>query len=404
MPNSYFNKFISNFIDFTTPKGKSFFILTETNRAKLFSQKKRYDYIFFINTLEKEHDIISLLNITTSRLTPGGRLIITCHNYLYSFLKGQYKLNWLSLSDIKNFLKLASFEPLTAQPLCFFPIYIPILSPIFNHILLFIFPFNHLSYLYSIVATKKTALTQDVSSSIIIPARNEEGNIKNLFKSLPQIGKKTEIIFIEGHSRDNTREEIKNNILRYKSKNNFSYQLLIQKGSTGKSGAVNIGFKNARGDIMIIYDSDMTVKPGDLLKFYQALITHQGDFINGSRLVYPIQTSAMQSLNIFGNKLFSLLYSWLFGQPVKDTLCGTKAFWRKDYLLFSRSYKNISSLDPFGDFYLLYCAARLNLKIIDLPVRYFARSYGATNIKRFKNAWQLFKFSLFALKNYKMRL
>lgn len=413
MKNKYLNNFINQFINFTAPQGKSAFIVTEKNIEKLLRRKKNYDYIFLINTLEKENDILSLLHKLSPHLSPKGRLIIIYRNYLYSFIRGLFKSilrinpthdNWLSTKDILNFLKLTHYEFLFYQPLCFTPDFLPFLSELMNRFFIYFFPFNHLSYLHYVIATPRNPLSQNISTSIIVPARNEEGNIKNIFRSLTQVGKKTEIVFVEGHSKDNTREEIQKYIKKYKAKHNLSYKLIIQKHHHGKADAVNIGFKHAKNDIFIIYDSDMTIKPHDLHKFYEALISGDGDFINGSRLVYPIQTGAMQFLNILGNKLFSLLYSWLFGQPIKDTLCGTKALWRKDYLLFNHRFKNLSSLDPFGDFYLLYGAARLNLKINDLPVRYYARSYGATNISRFKNAWQLFKFSLFVFKNYKMRL
>jgi glycosyltransferase involved in cell wall biosynthesis len=190
----------------------------------------------------------------------------------------------------------------------------------------------------------------------------------------------------------------------FPNKKNRSFRLLILKKDAGKAAGVRLGFDNAKGDIIIIYDADMTIPAADLLKFYTALITRKGDFINGSRLVYPVGKGAMQLLNILGNKFFTILYSWLLGQQVKDTLCGTKAFWRKDYLEIKRNVDFLKSQDPFGDFYLLLGASRLNLKIIDLPVRYCERTYGSTNIKRFKHAWQLFKLSLFSIKKFKMRI
>lgn len=405
--------YLNSFINFVVPKDKSVFILTN-NKQELLQQKKYYDYIVLIYVLEKEEDILALLTSIRSYLNPNGRLVVIYHNYLYSFLKGLFKSvldrknisdSWLSTRDIATFLNLSHFDLLLFQPLCLLPVSIPLISGIFNRLLLYIFPLNHLAVTHYVIASKKNTTHQDHTTSIIIPARNEQGNIKHIFQSIQVLGIKTEVIFVEGHSQDKTREEIQKYMKKYENRPDVSYKLFKQSEFSGKFGAVRIGFAHATGDILIIYDCDMTIQPADLQKFYDALISHEGDFINGSRLVYPIEEGSMQFLNILGNKFFSLLYSWLFGQPIKDTLCGTKALWRQDYLSFTKNKRyDTRSVDPFGDFYLLYAAARLNLKIVDLPVRYFSRTYGSTNISRFKNAWQLCKFSFFVFKSYKMKL
>lgn len=407
---TYLDEYINQFIQFIVPAGKSYFIVSSSSASD--NIRGKYDYIILINVLEKEKDIISYFGEIYNHLVPGGRLLIIYQNYLYAYIDGikrffwrskKIKSNWLSKSDIQTFLKLQNFEPLLKEPLFLLSIRIPIISFIANRLLLFFFPFNHLSKIHYILALKPQH-PKKRSVSIIIPARNEEGNIENIFLNLPKLGLKREVIIVEGHSQDKTREEIKRCIRNYNNRNLYKFRLLIQT-KKGKSDAIHLGIKNAKNEIIIIYDADVTVEASDLTKFYQALVSCRGDFINGSRLVYPIEKQAMQYLNILGNKFFGLLFTFIFSQPLKDTLCGTKAFFRKDYILFERqNMEHLKTLDPFGDFYLLFGAKKLNLKIVDLPVRYYRRSYGKTNINRFKNAWELLKFSIYSLQKLKMRL
>lgn len=411
---NYLTNFIHQFIKFTVPQSESKLIITKNNHQEIWKKisGKEYDYIILLDVLEQERDIQKFLEKVYSHLALNGRLVVIYKNYLHSFIaeifasiigRSKKNLNWLSTSDIKTFLKLTDFDLVVQQPLCFISLNIPLVSNLLNRFLIYFFPFNHLSFLQYIIARKVKNIPEDRSVSLIIPARNEAGNIENLFKQLPVLGTQCEIIFVEGHSNDDTKNEIKRCMAKYKNLLPFTFILIDQKEGIGKADAVRRGFNKAKNDILLIYDADMSVKASDLTKFYLALINRKGDFINGSRLVYPLEGQAMQFLNILGNKFFSLLYSWLLAQPIKDTLCGTKALWRKDYQKMQRFEKLADSIDPFGDFYLLFNARRLNLKIIDIPVRYYERTYGATNIKRFKNAWELAKFSLLAIKKLKMR-
>ena len=146
----------------------------------------------------------------------------------------------------------------------------------------------------------------------------------------------------------------------------------------------------------MILDADLTVAPEDLPRFYEVLYSGKGEFVNGVRLVYPMEKEAMRLLNLIGNKFFSLAFSWLLGQSIKDTLCGTKVLWKADYRMISANRAHFGDFDPFGDFDLLFGAARLNLKIVDLPIRYRERTYGTTNIQRWKHGWLLAKMVLFA--------
>jgi len=236
------------------------------------------------------------------------------------------------------------------------------------------------------------------SVSIVVPARNEEGTIKKIIHELPTLGASTELVFIEGHSSDGTLKEIEKQVNTYHGDKKIKYA--VQDGR-GKGDAVRKGFDMCTGDILMIYDADMTVPADEIHKFYDAIVTGKGDFINGSRLVYPMEKESMQFLNIFGNKFFSFAFSTILGQPLKDTLCGTKVLWKKDYLRIQKNRAFFGDFDPFGDFDLLFGAAKLNLKIIDLPVHYKERTYGATNISRWKHGWLLLKMTVFAARKIK---
>ncbi len=214
---------------------------------------------------------------------------------------------------------------------------------------------------------------------------------------MPAFGSHQEIIFVDGHSSDGTPEEIRRVIASYPD---HDIKLLIQDG-TGKADAVRKGFDAASGDILMILDADLTVPPQDLAKFYHAIAANKGEFLNGCRLVYPVEDQAMQSLNLLANKLFAVTFSWLLGQRLKDTLCGTKGIRRDSYrkLVANRAY--FGDFDPFGDFDLLFGASKLNLRIVEIPVRYKARVYGQTNIRRFAHGFQLLRMVLYAYRKLK---
>src|SRR5207249_9554857 len=230
--------------------------------------------------------------------------------------------------------------------------------------------------------------------SVIVPARNEAGNIEDIFERTPEMGRGTELVFVEGHSTDDTYASIEREIARHPQR---SCQLLRQTGK-GKGDAVRLGLAHARGDVLMILDADVTVAPEDLPRFLSALRSGKGEFINGVRLVYPMQKQAMRFLNLLGNKFFSLAFSWLLGQSIKDTLCGTKVLWKRDYEAITANRAYFDDFDPFGDFDLIFGAVKLNLKLTDLPIRYRERTYGTTNIERWKHGWLLLKTVLFAAK------
>jgi glycosyltransferase involved in cell wall biosynthesis len=235
------------------------------------------------------------------------------------------------------------------------------------------------------------------SVSVIVPVRNEAGNIEGIVKRIPRLGEKTEIIFVEGHSKDNSYETAEEMIKKYPERNIKVYR---QKGK-GKGDAVRLGFEKSSCDILMILDADLTVPPETLPLFYEAIISGKGEFINGVRLIYPMEDEAMRFLNIAGNKFFSMAFTWLLSQPVKDTLCGTKVMSRKNYDLIAGNRAYFGNFDPFGDFDLLFGAAKLNLKIAELPLRYRSRTYGETNIDRWRHGWLLLKMVVFAARRIK---
>ncbi|MDP2724847.1 MAG: glycosyltransferase family 2 protein [Syntrophales bacterium] len=176
---------------------------------------------------------------------------------------------------------------------------------------------------------------------------------------------------------------------------------MLRQSGVGKGDAVRLGFAHAKGDILMILDADLTVPPECLPRFYDVLHRGKGEFANGVRLVYPMEKEAMRFLNLMGNKFFSRAFSWLLGQPIKDTLCGTKTLWKSDYDRIVANRSHFGDFDPFGDFDLLFGAAKLNIKIHEVPIRYMERSYGATNIQRWRHGWLLLKMVFFAVRRIK---
>lgn len=369
-----------------------------------------YDYLILSDVIGYLDDVQKafgeLLKVSHSQT----KLVVTYYNFLWEpVLKLAEKFglkmpepiqNWLSEMDLENILDLAGFEIIKRGSRMLLPINIPLISPLVNRFFGNFGIFRKLCLVNYLVARPKPGLLplkQNPSVTVLIPARNEKGNIENAIKRLSPFGSHFEVIFVEGNSNDNTWEEI----LRVKSAYPLWDIKAFKQPGKGKGDAVRRGFAEASGDILIILDADLTVRPEDLYKFYQAISSGVAEFVNGSRLVYQLEDQSMRLLNIFGNKFFSSMFSWLLGQYLKDTLCGTKVLWRTDYIRIIEGRKYFGDFDPFGDFDLLFGAAKLNLKIVDLPIRYQARTYGTTNISRFKHGLILLRMCLFAMKKIK---
>jgi len=311
------------------------------------------------------------------------------------------KLNWLSFSDIQNILKLSDFEVITYGCRILLPVHVPGLRWLFNRFLAKLPGFTKLNLsVYVVARPKPSRLTQDVSVTILVPTRNEKGNIEGIFTRTPRMGLWTELIIVDGHSDDGTWEELERCIKVYGHQ--WHRALLLHQSGKGKGQAVHQGFAEAQGDVLMILDSDLTMPPEELPKYYGAIVSGHGEFINGSRLVYPMEGEAMRFLNMIANWVFAKLFSWLLGQSIKDTLCGTKVLWRRDYkeIMANRSY--FGEFDPFGDFDLLFGATRLNRQIIDMPIRYRDRAYGDIKIQRWRHGLLLLRMSLIGYLRFKL--
>jgi len=371
-----------------------------TMNAEQLSLNQKFDYVVLSDLVGHLHDIQQSLEQAHLVMTPRSRLIITYYNFIWEpllFLAEKLRLktpqprqNWVNTYDLHNLLDLANFEIIRSGSRLLLPKNIPLISWLFNKYLSQLPVLRKLCIVRFIVARPRVQVVhpEHYSVSVIIPARNERGNIEPAVQRIPKMGKKTEIIFIEGGSNDGTLDEIKRVVAMYKKKHAISFS--VQSG-TGKANAVREGFARASGDILMILDADLTVAPEDLPKFFNALVTNRGEFINGSRLVYPMEKQAMRFLNLLGNKFFSMMFTYLLDQRFKDTLCGTKVLFRSDYekLAANRSY--FGEFDPFGDFDLIFGAAKQNLKIVEMPIRYAERTYGDTNIQRWRHGLLLLK-------------
>jgi len=311
--------------------------------------------------------------------------------------------NWITPDDILNFTLLTGFERVKRQTRIFLPLHIPFFSNFVNRWAAPL-PFLNLFSLLNFEIMRPILVTtdefDDYSVSIIIPVRNERGNIKSAFERIPIMGPNDELIFIEGNSTDDTWGELQLCRNKYAHTDPRTIKIAQQEGK-GKKDAVYKGFSMAENSILMILDGDLTVPPEDLAKFYDALVSCKGEFINGCRLVYPLEDESMRFLNMIGNKLFANAFSYVLGQKLKDTLCGTKVFTRDTFNKIRTNQKFFGDFDPFGDFDLIFGADRLGLKIIEVPVRYLARAYGDTNISRFRHGWILLKMLLFACRKLK---
>jgi len=369
---------------------------------------EKFDYIILSDVLGQVTDVESLFLSLRPLSHPETRIIISYYNFLWEPLlklcekcglkKPQKDQNWLSPNDIENFLFLADLETVKKERRILIPIYIPFISTLVNRYLATLPGLSSLCLSYYIVARMVDAVPADeYSVSIIIPCRNEKGNIEEAVRRVPRFGTSQELIFVDGHSEDGTLDEITRVTKKYPQCN---IKILTQDG-TGKGDAVRKGFAAATGDILMILDADLTVMPEDLPRFYRAIACRRGEFINGCRLVYPMEQQSMSFLNLLGNKVFGWMFSWMLNQRFKDTLCGTKVLFRKDYELLVKNRNYFGEFDPFGDFDLIFGASKLNLRIIEVPIRYKQRKYGSTNIHRFRHGLILLRMCLFALKKLK---
>jgi SAM-dependent methyltransferase len=380
----------------------------EMDAHEIHLDDQTFDFIILSDLVNDLWDVQTVLEQLRPYCHPETRIIFNFFSHLWSLplrfarwlglATPNLPQNWLTRHDMKNLLEISGYEALREWREIIAPLPIPLLSNFCNRYLARIWPFELLDITNFVMARPiGLALKKNPTVSVIVAARNESGHIEELMECIPEMGGGTEIIFVEGNSTDDTYDKIALEI----SKNpNRNFKLLKQDGK-GKGNAVRNGFDLASGDILMILDADITVPPEDLTRFFNVIANGSAEFVNGVRLVYPMQEDAMRFLNLIGNKFFSWAFSWLLGQPIRDTLCGTKVLWNNDYKRIAHNRTYFGDFDPFGDFDLLFGAARLNLKIMEVPIRYRARRYGETNISRWSHGWLLLKMVVFAARRIK---
>ena len=379
------------------------------NEDLVSSIKDKFDYIVLSDTIGYLEDCEETFARLHSLCTPETRIVVSYYSWWWQPIltlgekiglkMPSVDMNWLSTEDTSNFLKLADFEVVKREwrqivPRRFFGV-----GSFVNRFIGTLPLIRRLSLRnYLVARSMHKAGLKKPSATVLIPCRNESGNIENAVKRIPNFCDDIEILYVEGNSQDGTLDEIYRVIETYPDKD---IKVLVQDGK-GKGDAVRKGFNSARGDVLMILDADLTVPPEDLPKFYNAITSGKGEYINGTRLVYPMDDQAMRFLNFWANRAFSVLFTWLLNQRLTDTLCGTKVLTKKNYekIVANRSY--FGEFDPFGDFDLIFGATKLNLKIVEVPIRYAAREYGETQISRFQHGWLLLRMVVFAYKKLKI--
>ncbi|MCG6144904.1 glycosyltransferase family 2 protein [Leptospira bandrabouensis] len=373
---------------------------------------KKADYILLNGSLHYENDIQSYLENLSLHFQPKTRLMIVYYSSLWkpivklgTFLGLRSKTaeqNWISHEDMENFLLLSGFELVRNDQKVLLPIYIPLISNLINRYVAPLPLFKNLTLvnlsIAKLVYSEKKSPAKKPSVSIVVAARNEEGNIEEILRRIPKMGPHDELIFIEGHSKDKTWDKICSETKKYRGHLKIKNS---QQDGKGKGDAVRKGFQMASNEILMILDADLTVPPEELPKFYKAIVEGKGEYINGSRLVYPMEKRAMRFFNILGNKFFAVAFSFVLGQRFKDTLCGTKVISRENYIQLSKNRKFFGDFDPFGDFDLIFGSARMGLKIVEVPIPYRERVYGDTNISRWRHGAILFAMLIFAARKIK---
>jgi SAM-dependent methyltransferase len=372
---------------------------------------RTFDYIVLSDLIPFVHDLVALFENVARHSHPGTRIVVNSYSSLWRPVLALAELlrlkprkpvqNWISPSDVRNLFDLAGLETLTSSSRILLPKRVPLVSAFLNGFVANVWPFGALCLSWWIVGRPRSSTAPTAATvTVVCPCRNEQGHIRGIMERLPSFGSALELIFVEGNSTDDTRAEIERQIDAHPG---IRARLVVQSGK-GKGDAVRAGFAAAEHDVLLILDGDLSVRPEDLPKFYRALIEGHGDLINGSRLVYDMEPGAMRLLNMLGNQVFSRFFRAITGYHVKDTLCGTKVLTRENYELIARERHHFGDFDPFGDFDLLFGAARLNRKIVDLPVRYQSRTYGDTNISRFRHGLLLLRMTMFAFWKFRLAL
>ncbi len=371
-----------------------------------------FDYVIIANVMDDVYDIHALLEAVRNVCHNRSRVILvhegvfwrTARRIAVSLwpVKKDSVRNLVPLDEVRRLADLAGLETIRSFGLALLPVYVPLLSTIANRFVAHL-PLVHRASSQHILVARPVPdeahpATAVTSVSIVVPARNEAGHIKEIIQRLPIMAPRQELIFVEGGSTDNTWDVIQEAIDSYEGPLVIT---CMQQDGKGKGDAVRKGFDAATGDVLMILDADISVPPEELPVFVSMLASGRGEFINGTRLIYQMEREAMRFLNFLGNTAFAWVFTYLLSQRFRDTLCGTKVLTRADYQRLAKNRAYFGDFDPFGDFDLLFGAARLNLKIVDVPIHYKSRTYGETNISRFSHGWQLLRMCIFAAKRIK---
>jgi SAM-dependent methyltransferase len=367
-----------------------------------------FDVIVISDTVGTLDDCLATFQSLHRLCSADTRIIVVYHSRLWeplSMLHGRITgrrpsrpQNWLSNRDIANLFFLADFDVIKREWRLLSPFRLLGLGRALNRYVATLPLIRKLCLRNYVIA--RSMLQQEkheLSASIVVPCRNERGNIEAAVRRIPPMTERQEIVFVEGGSEDGTWEEIQRVTAAYPG---LAIKSFKQPGK-GKGDAVRKGFAEATGDVLMILDADLTMPPEDLPKFYEALRQSKGELVNGSRMTYPREQEAMRFLNLIANHVFALIFSFLLNQRYTDTLCGTKVLRRRHYDRICRDRAYFGEFDPFGDFDLIFGASKLNLKTAEVPIRYAARAYGETQISRFRHGWLLLRMVIFAFKKLK---
>ncbi len=398
------------------------FILGDAETLE-WDDAEEFDVILMVHLTGHVDDLHAVFQRVRKVSAPHTHVIVVTYNFLYEIplrmaeglrLKTPHRYqNWAPIHLLRQLLDLADFEIIDERYSLIIPKHIPLLSSLLNGLARAFRPLRHFCITQILVArcTGAVAETEDLSCTVVVPTRNERDNIEPCVTRIPEMGRHTEILFVDGNSTDGTWEEIERMVAKYKDEKDIKVMLQLpceeaEKDAAvtasqhtgkmlpqGKGHAVRLGFEAAEGDVLMILDADLTVPPENLPLFFEVIARGKAELANGSRLVYPMADNAMRLPNLIANKFFSLLFSWLLEQYVGDTLCGTKALRAQHYLQVAACRSHFGDFDPFGDFDLLLGAAKSGLKIIDVPVHYGFRTAGQPKIMNLKHGPMLFRMS-----------
>jgi glycosyltransferase involved in cell wall biosynthesis/SAM-dependent methyltransferase len=402
----------------------------EVADAETFGVDEPFDYVVASDLIGELGDINAMFECVQQVSHGSSKLMLTFHSpTLEAVLRtaqrmglamAPFRQNWVGATTARALLALSDMRVVHEEHSLLMPVSIPVLSAATNRALSGRRALKYFDLLNIMVAepVPDRPKPKALRCSVIIPCRNELGNIEPAVERMPDLGADTEIIFVDGASTDGTKERIEEVIDRYRGTKDIKLVLQMPDAhygenkdhpdaptvmlKLGKGDAVRKGFDAASGDVLMILDADLTVPPEDLPRFVYPLATGKGRFINGTRLVYPMEERAMKFVNYLGNWFFSKLFTWLLEQPIRDTLCGTKVLLKSDYELIKAGRKHFGEFDPFGDFDLLFGAARLELPIVEVPVRYRRRLAGVSKVRVSQHGWLLVAMSLVAFRRLKL--